>query len=356
MRFRFSLGLSLLLLFLFSIHLPAFSYIFFKKSQPNAYYYDNPVPQNDVKKNLKKSAKSAKKKLKKIKLYNKKGTFENIQNKAPLTKEQYEVLAKDIKRADIKIPQPKFEKDDKLIQIQDPRLRIVRYNKPAGAKEININEVIKNRKASTIAVLSPDETKLVYSSAYFYPSNAQITSELYMLIADPDRSMVDKMLYASEIYRGKRILIASGLDELEYISSKTLTLIDWAPDSKRIAVKEKIGSTAEGIWQTNLWVYDFEAGQAKKLNAVREAIKYWWKTNENLDLVDFMWDIYPIGWDANNPERIVVYAYAYTTSEPKFLGTWSIDWRGERSQLMSLHATDFTIANGGYCLKAVGRD
>lgn len=133
-------------------------------------------------------------------------------------------------------------------------------------------------------------------------------------------------------------------------------MIDWSKDSQKIAFKEKIGSTFEGIWQTNLYVYNFQTGRLKRLNEVREAIKYWWKANKNIDLVDFMWDIVPMGWDANSPDRLIVYAYGYTGAAPKFLGAWSIDSEGNRSELLSLEDASFSISANGYMLKAVIRE
>ena len=40
-----------------------------------------------------------------------------------------------------------------------------------------------------------------------------------------------------------------------------------------------------------------------------------------------------MGFDANNDNRVVVCAYAYTGDVPKFLGTWSIDVEGEDAKL-----------------------
>ena len=48
------------------------------------------------------------------------------------------------------------------------------------------------------------------------------------------------------------------------------------------------------------------------------------------------WDIYPLGFEVQNPDRIVVSAFAYTGSVPVFLGNWSIDSKGERALLLSL--------------------
>ena len=105
------------------------------------------------------------------------------------------------------------------------------------------------------------------------------------------------------------------------------------------------------MWRTNLLVYNLETGKIKELSEVREAIQYYWRENHNLYLKDYRWDIYPIGWDALNPERIIVFAYAATGEKPKYLGAWSIDFYGDRAMLMSLTDTNFQVSQNGSCLK-----
>ena len=62
----------------------------------------------------------------------------------------------------------------------------------------------------------------------------------------------------------------------------------------QIAFKEKIGSNADDTWQTNLIVYDFTSKNWKRLTAVREAVIYWWRQNKQIELKDYMWDIFPV--------------------------------------------------------------
>ena len=71
-----------------------------------------------------------------------------------------------------------------------------------------------------------------------------------------------------------------------------------------------------------------------------------------------MWDLYPIGWDKYNKDRIIVYAYAYGEKHvgAKFLGAWSIDYKNQRSELMSETAVGFEVSTNGYCLQStIGR-
>ena len=69
-----------------------------------------------------------------------------------------------------------------------------------------------------------------------------------------------------------------------------------------------------------------------------------------VDFDEKRWDIYPMGFDANNQNRIIVCAYAYTGEVPKFLGTWSIDVYGENSRLEALDGSYIPVSVVGYRL------
>ena len=57
-----------------------------------------------------------------------------------------------------------------------------------------------------------------------------------------------------------------------------------------------------------------------------------------------------MGFDANNDDRIIVCAYAYTGEVPKFLGTWSIDVNGTNSKLENLDGNSIPVSVVGYRL------
>ena len=118
--------------------------------------------------------------------------------------------------------------------------------------------------------------------------------------------------------------------------------------------KEKVGYIYDGIWQTNLWVYDFTTQQALKLVEVRDAIRYYWKNTKGTVLDDNRWDIYPLGFDVKDPNRVIVNAYGYTGGVPKFLGTWSVDCNGDTTLLVSLFNPEAEISINGYKLVQSG--
>ena len=99
-----------------------------------------------------------------------------------------------------------------------------------------------------------------------------------------------------------------------------------------------------------MWVYDFEQNEAKKLPQIRDAIVNYWAEAGGVDFDENRWDIYPMGFDANNDDRVILCAYAYTGDVPKFLGTWSIDVLGNNSKLENLDGADVPISVIGYRL------
>lgn len=248
------------------------------------------------------------------------------------------------------IQSPTFEKDEKLVALPDPSITLRKYNNPPGFVDINLTKLIKARNVNSIGVVSPGYDKMAYSTIFYYPATKTASAELYLMKLDMSKGLQSRIENA-HVNLGKRTIYKTGMDALELDIQKTLTVVDWSADGKRIAIKEKISYNAEGLWKTNLLIYDLQTGKVKNLSEVREAIQYYWREKQNLYLKDYRWDIYPIGWDALNPERIIVFAYASTGEKPKYLGAWSIDYHGDRAMLMSLTDTDFKVSQNGSCLK-----
>ena len=99
-----------------------------------------------------------------------------------------------------------------------------------------------------------------------------------------------------------------------------------------------------------MWVYDFEKQEALKIPQIREAIINYWAQAGGVDFEENRWEIYPMGFDANNDDRVILCAYAYTGEVPKFLGTWSVDVNGENSKLEDLEGATIPVSVVGYRL------
>ena len=265
-----------------------------------------------------------------------------------MTVEEYEMLSvpKDKRVQEIEIPRPQKKSDMKYIPQLD--YEIVRYNNPPGSPDISLGRDFKYRRQQNAqGIVSPDYRILVYPAVYYFTKNAEVACDLFVIPLDKEGSALAKIKKANTMHRDPEPILSTEKSIEEFGIFRTLTPIDFNPTGDKILVKEKIGSKDDGIWQTNAIIYDFNLKKSYKLNEVRDAIVYYWKEYKNLNLNDYRWDIYPLGFDNNNPERIVVSGYAYTGNVPVFLGNWSVDTQGKRVQLVSLTPKSVSISMNG---------
>ena len=256
------------------------------------------------------------------------------------------VEAKKVKPVEVALPVVEYE--------------FVEYNNPPGTKELDLHKLKEKKQLNLNGVVSPDKTTMVYSEVYFYPDNSQTNCALYQIKLDTSLSGADRILKATIADKKELPLMTSGMDSYDNHIYRTLTVVDWSEDSSRLLVKEKTGEDQRSLWATNVWVYDFDTDKATRLDKLRTAIKDFWKTRTGVYLDDYKWDITPIGWDLNYPDRIIVYAYGYNKELKKFLGAWSIDYQGRDVSLESLvsqnFGQDFEVSRNGLVLKVKGRD
>ncbi|EKE03663.1 MAG: hypothetical protein ACD_20C00172G0016 [uncultured bacterium] len=243
-------------------------------------------------------------------------------------------------------------------EIKPPNLKFEYYNLFPGGQELNLFGIEKKREIVGPGIISPDMEKVAYSEVYFYPQNNQFSSKIFYVTAGPldvldnlsvtlSPSELANIFAVKKVDNSGKVIIKSGSDSFDSQIFRTLTIIDWSNDSKKLLVKETVGEHLRGIWATNLWVYDFDVKKARKLDEIRKAVTYYWKTKYHLRLYDYRWDIIPLGWDTTNPEMIVVNAYGYNRGKKEFLGCWGIDFRGRRSQLLSLDDENWPVEKNG---------
>ena len=272
----------------------------------------------------------------------------------PKTVEEYKQMSKDIKRADRKVGAPTLKQDEKLVKVPEPRYLFSKYNNPPGTQNIDLRNLIQERQVNSIGVASPQKDKLAFTTVYYVGYNDKVSSEVFYIDLDTTKTPKNRIKSASILNKNSIKLLDSAIKEEYPTLFKTLTVVDWSEDGSKLAIKERVGSSTFGLWQTNLWVYDFEDNSTKQLVEVRDAVKYWWKENKNVNIDEYRWDIIPIGWDSVNPDRIVVCAYAFTNKKTTmFLGLYSVDSKGQNSQLLSDKPMKVGVSSNGLILKAV---
>lgn len=272
-----------------------------------------------------------------------------------MTVEEYEALSRGKSKKEINddiLDKAEMPKDENMVYIPQKKFKLVKYNDPVGSPELTLPRKLNfDRQINAQGIVSGDFTKLVYPAVYYYAQSDCTSCDLFLINLDSSLSDIEKVKKANIVNREEKPLISTSKDIDTKFIFRTLTPIDFSPDNTKLVVKEKVGHRHDGIWKTDLWVYDFETKEAKKLPQIRDAIVNYWAMAGGVDFDEKRWDIYPMGFDANDENRVVLCAYAYTGDVPKFLGTWSIDIYGENARLESLSGASFPVATVGYRLE-----
>lgn len=272
-----------------------------------------------------------------------------------MTTEEYEFLSKDIPNSDKEVPPYKQPRDIKMKYVPQPTYSLIYYNNPPGSPELHIQRRFQfDRQMNCTGITSPNMDIMVYPVVYYYAVNQCTAGDLFVIPLDRKFSDVERISRANVVKRIPEPILSTTKDISEKFIFRSMTPIDFSPDGSKLIAKEKIGNSNDGIWKTNLWIYDFNTKQARALPEIREAIKFYWLKTTGLTLDEKRWDIYPLGFAADNPQRIVVTAYGYTGRTPKFLGTWSIGYNGEQPLLISLTSPNANISLSGLKLVQSG--
>lgn len=272
-----------------------------------------------------------------------------------MTVAEYEVASRGKTKREISakiLDKAEFPTDKNMVYVPKHKFKLVKYNDPVGSPELSLPRKLNfNRQINAQGIVSGDYAKLVYPSVYYYAEEDCTSCDLFLINLDSKLSPLERVEKANIVNKETKPLISTDKSIDNKFVFRTLTPIDFSSDNSKLVVKEKIGYRHDGIWKTDLWVYDFNKKEAVKLPQIRDAIIHYWIGKENVDLSEKRWDIYPLGFDANNENRVVVSAFAYTGDVPKFLGSWSIDLEGTESKLETLSNRDLPISIVGYRLE-----
>ena len=263
--------------------------------------------------------------------------------------EAYNKLSAPKDKMNEKIEVPKIEKPADMKYVPQPTYKIVRYNNPPGSPEISIKTRFHERRQQNAqGIVSPDFSIMAYPSVYYYPETGGAACDVFVIKLQEDQTNLNKILTANTQHRYPDPILSTDKEIANSRAFRTITPIDFSADGTKLLAKEKIGSTLDGIWQTNALVYDFTNKISYDLVEVRDAIIYYWKEYKGLNLDEVRWDIYPLGFDMNDPYRVIINAYAYTGKNPISLGIWSVDYKGEQSRLVTFKYSDIQVSMNGF--------
>ena len=239
-------------------------------------------------------------------------------------------------------------KDSKMKYVPQPHYKLVRYNNPPGTVELNLHRKVHFDKQEVMpGLISPDVSLMLIPIVSYYTKAKSTDCDIYTIPLRKGMPDVEKVIKANFAAKSIKPIVSTDRTLIEYGTFRTLTPVDFSADARFAIIKEKTGNVEDGIWQTELIIYDFMTKKATKLNEIREAIRYYWRTTKNLDLKEFRWDIYPLGFDINNPTRVLVAAYAFAGNPPRCLGTWSIDVIGKQTHMESLTDDNISVSTIG---------
>lgn len=260
----------------------------------------------------------------------------NLRPSGYMTLDEYEKMSEYKDKSNIEFDIPKIQTPSDFKYIPQPLYSIVKYNDPAGSPELRLGKKLYSvKQMNAQGIVSPDYTFLVYPAVYYYSDSASVASDLFIVQLEDSDTNLNRILKANIAKRNPDPILSTDKLIDNYAAFRTLTPIDFNPDGTKLLVKEKIGSSEDGIWETRPYIYDFANKTDYDLKAVRDAIVYFWKEYMEVDLDDSRWDIYPLGFDKKDPNQVVVQGFAFTGEKPIFLGSWSIDTKGEQSRLIS---------------------
>jgi len=275
----------------------------------------------------------------------------NMPKSGYMLTEDYESLSKGIPRSDLVIEDAELPKKSDMKYVPQPTYKLERYNNPPGSPELNLPRKLNfDRQINAQGIVSGDFTMLVYPTVYYYADANCTSCSVFVIPLDTKLSKLERVQKANVAKKIDKPLFETDKDITTEGAFRTITPVDFSEDNRYIIAKEKIGYAHDGMWKTNLWIHDFESGRSWELPEVRAAIINYWHNRTGVDLAEKRWDIYPLGFDKNNQERILVCAYAYTGDVPAFLGTWSVDLKGDRCELYDLEGTKYDVSVVGFKL------
>ncbi|MBQ4646284.1 MAG: hypothetical protein IJB79_02935 [Candidatus Gastranaerophilales bacterium] len=268
------------------------------------------------------------------------------------TVQEWKQEAQNIPLEDREIKEEKQEIDSKKFHVPELKYTFEAYNYPHGKRELNLEELRKNIFYMPYLVADNGCRYVAYPYYYYSPDSNQISSNFYVEKLDTSKTKTKRILDYRHKQKERIPVIEAGTKEIYPNLFNGLTLVDWSADSKKLLIKEKIGSTFGGIYKTYLYIHflesDIRSGYTIKLDDFDEAIKNYFLDWENRQIIKYRYDIEPLGFSSKDDNVIFALCYVYDKDGNKiFLGTWAYDCiKRETSLISKTKFTPFVSING----------
>lgn len=255
-----------------------------------------------------------------------------------------------------KLDKKEKPKSTKRYYYPTPRYIFEKYNYPQGHRELSLENIKKNLLSYPYVVADKKCYYVAYPRYYYSPDVNQISSNFYIGKLDRTKTKTKRILDYNHNQEERKPVIQSGTKEIYPNLFKGLTLVDWSADSKKLLIKEKVGSTYGGIYKTYLYVHfmetDIENAYTIRLSGFDEVIKDYYLDYQNLQLVKFRYDIEPLGFAQDNDNLIIVLCYVFDNNDNKvFLGTWGYDILENKAIFLSSSSSAIPISANGLIIR-----
>ena len=262
-----------------------------------------------------------------------------------MLRSEYEERSKSVDKNKVEVPPIDKPTEAGMKYVPVPKYKIVKYNSVPGHTELKIPRRLNfDREVTGQGIIASDFSFMVYPALRYYASADCTSTDLYVIKLDANLSEMERVKKAHIIRREATPILSTDKDIRTPYIFRTLTPVDFTTDNKKLLIKEKTGYRFDGIWKTDIWVYDFDSKTATKLPEIRGAIANYWENVGGFDLDETRWDIYPMGFMEGDNNTIIVSGYAYTGAQPKFLGVWSVDVTGSTTKLLALDGSEVPVS------------
>ncbi len=270
------------------------------------------------------------------------------------TVEEWQQEAQDVPLADREPEVQKEPESDKKNYFPKPHYNFEKYNYPAGSRGYDIRFIKKNLVEHPIMVSDITCHYVAYANYYYRDDIDQIYSDFYVGRLDSKKTKTQRILDYNHRQLKRTPVLLSGFSEQYKNLFNGLTLVDWSADSNKILIKEQIGSTINGIYQTNLYVYFLDRDETIKLSNFDNAITDYYLDFKEVQLNHYRHTIEPLGFSAENDDLVVARYYVYNNDGQKiFLGLWGYDLVENRTMLISKDNPSVSVSSNGLVLKRV---
>lgn len=286
--------------------------------------------------------------------FKKKKNVQKPKEKMVETKQEWEIEAQNVPLYLRELKDYKEPETDKTFYYPEPHYVFEKYNYPQGTREVNIEDV-KN-KLDSFSLFAVDKTfnYVAYSRFYFMSEFNQIYSDFFVEKLDSSKTRKRRLLDYIHNQQKRVPVISSGNKTIYKNLFNGLSLVDWSQDSKKVLFKEKVGSLFNGIYKTYLYVYFVDEQYSIKLDNFDEAIKNYFLDWQNIQLIKYRYDIFPLGFLNDNDNIVVSYCYALDNDNNKvFLGIWGYNLETNQTILISKKMIPLDISSNALYLKQV---